>query len=276
MPSKPSERVTPPSASEVATPSSSALGRNPPPNYKIPAIDGALPQIQNANATSLMSHVYEFLSRKSHIRQRYNLTFVYAIGPSICVASFRSLLLMVMLPQKIPRPISSFSIQPAINITTVTTPPPLEIQALSSPTTTTSSTVGAKIEKSVSTSAPSSSSSGKSKTQMLRDFSMENRSIRTGYCCPGRVFGANFKVVEIHRGIVYIEERLLDLIFAANLSYHLWMYLVVIEEEDRLVNLPSSFRGVLWPLSLYLDHNVFSFCIPRDRWDKEFFKLQSG
>ncbi|KAH7864224.1 hypothetical protein Vadar_027134 [Vaccinium darrowii] len=71
------------------------------------------------------------------------------------------------------RPISSFSIQPAINITTATTPPPLEIHALSSPTTTTSSTVGAKIEKSVSTSAPSSSSSGKSKTQMLRDFSME-------------------------------------------------------------------------------------------------------
>ncbi|KAF7139516.1 hypothetical protein RHSIM_Rhsim07G0022500 [Rhododendron simsii] len=71
------------------------------------------------------------------------------------------------------RPVSSFvaSIQPAINITATTAP--FEVHALSSPIAT-SSTVGTKAEKSVSTSAPSSSSGGgKSKTQMLREFSME-------------------------------------------------------------------------------------------------------
>ncbi|THG13912.1 transcription factor TCP9-like [Camellia sinensis] len=78
------------------------------------------------------------------------------------------------------RPISPFVAsmqQSTINITTSKTTPPLEIRALSSSVTTTS-TVGAKTEKSVSISAPSTSSSGKSgtttiPTQMLRDFSME-------------------------------------------------------------------------------------------------------
>lgn len=54
------------------------------------------------------------------------------------------------------------------------------------------------------------------------------------------------------------------------------MNLVILEEEDRLVNLPNSLLGVLGPLDLLVEQKVFSFCIPRDRWDKEFFKLQSG
>uniref|UniRef100_A0A5B7BC91 Putative transcription factor TCP9 n=1 Tax=Davidia involucrata TaxID=16924 RepID=A0A5B7BC91_DAVIN len=77
------------------------------------------------------------------------------------------------------RPISSFvaSMQPTISITT----PPLEIQALST-SVTTSSTVGAKTEKTVSISAPISSSAKTTSTttttttattQMLRDFSLE-------------------------------------------------------------------------------------------------------
>lgn len=55
------------------------------------------------------------------------------------------------------------------------------------------------------------------------------------------------------------------------------MYLVIIiEEEDRLVNLPNSFLGVLRQLNLPVEQKAFSFCIPRDRWDKEFFKLEGG
>ncbi|XVF48689.1 hypothetical protein PTKIN_Ptkin03bG0210000 [Pterospermum kingtungense] len=54
------------------------------------------------------------------------------------------------------------------------------------------------------------------------------------------------------------------------------MYLVVIEEKDRLVNLPSSHLDVLRSLSLPFEQKSFSFCIPRDRWDKEFFKLQGS
>ena len=54
------------------------------------------------------------------------------------------------------------------------------------------------------------------------------------------------------------------------------MNLVILEEEDRLVNFPTSLLGVLGPLDLIVEQKVFSFCIPRDRWDKEFFKLQSG
>ncbi|XP_059634079.1 transcription factor TCP9-like [Cornus florida] len=67
------------------------------------------------------------------------------------------------------RPISSFvaSMQPTINISTAT---PVELQAL--PTSVTaSSTVGPKTERTVSTSAPSSTSTAKS--PMLRDFSLE-------------------------------------------------------------------------------------------------------
>ncbi|KAA8520563.1 hypothetical protein F0562_014819 [Nyssa sinensis] len=76
------------------------------------------------------------------------------------------------------RPISSFvaSVQPNINITT----PPLEIQSLST-SVTTSSTAGAKTEKTVSITAPISSSAKTTNTpttttattQMLRDFSLE-------------------------------------------------------------------------------------------------------
>ncbi|KAK8581917.1 hypothetical protein V6N12_072119 [Hibiscus sabdariffa] len=53
------------------------------------------------------------------------------------------------------------------------------------------------------------------------------------------------------------------------------MYLVVIEEKDRLVNLPGSHLDVLRPLILPFVQKSFAFCIPRDRWDKEFFRLQA-
>lgn len=57
---------------------------------------------------------------------------------------------------------------------------------------------------------------------------------------------------------------------------HLWMCLEILVEEDRLVNLPNLFLGVLRPFYLTSGQRIFSVCIPRDRWDKEFFKLQSG
>ncbi|KAA3490539.1 IQ domain-containing protein IQM1-like [Gossypium australe] len=48
-------------------------------------------------------------------------------------------------------------------------------------------------------------------------------------------------------------------------------------EKDRLVNLPGFHLDVLKPLNyLPFKQKSFSFCIPRDRWDKEFFKLQGG
>lgn len=56
----------------------------------------------------------------------------------------------------------------------------------------------------------------------------------------------------------------------------LLMYLVVIEEEDRLANVPAWLLGVLRPYYLPFERRAFSFCIPRDRWDREFFKLQGG
>ncbi|KAL3504108.1 hypothetical protein ACH5RR_033949 [Cinchona calisaya] len=34
--------------------------------------------------------------------------------------------------------------------------------------------------------------------------------------------------------------------------------------------------GVLRPLALPFEQEVFPFCIPLDRWDKEFYKLQGG
>ncbi|KAH1056817.1 hypothetical protein J1N35_034882 [Gossypium stocksii] len=48
--------------------------------------------------------------------------------------------------------------------------------------------------------------------------------------------------------------------------------------KDRLVNLSGFDLDVLRPLKLLLpfEKKSFSFCIPRDRWDKEFFKLQGG
>ncbi|KAG6598285.1 hypothetical protein SDJN03_08063, partial [Cucurbita argyrosperma subsp. sororia] len=59
-------------------------------------------------------------------------------------------------------------------------------------------------------------------------------------------------------------------------SLFLWMYLVVIQEEDWLVNWPDSFLGILRPPCLSVERKAFSHCVSRDRWDKEFFKLQSG
>lgn len=55
------------------------------------------------------------------------------------------------------------------------------------------------------------------------------------------------------------------------------MYLAIISKEEvGLANIPQSVPGVLRPLALPFGQKVFSFCIPRDRWDKEFFKLQGG
>lgn len=50
------------------------------------------------------------------------------------------------------------------------------------------------------------------------------------------------------------------------------MYLVFTEEEDWFVNIGF----VLRPLVLPIEQRVFSFCVPRDRWDKEFYQLQGG
>ncbi|KAH1067476.1 hypothetical protein J1N35_032463 [Gossypium stocksii] len=48
-------------------------------------------------------------------------------------------------------------------------------------------------------------------------------------------------------------------------------------EKDRLVNFPGFHLDVLKPLNLlHFEQKSFSFCIPRDRWDKEFFELQGG
>lgn len=55
------------------------------------------------------------------------------------------------------------------------------------------------------------------------------------------------------------------------------MNLAAFEEEDRLVNVPQSPLGVLRPISLLaFENKAFSFGVPRDRWDKEFFKLEGG
>ena len=48
------------------------------------------------------------------------------------------------------------------------------------------------------------------------------------------------------------------------------------EEEDRLVNCPSSFVGVLRPLNLGFEQKALSLHVLRDRWDKDLFKLQGG
>lgn len=54
------------------------------------------------------------------------------------------------------------------------------------------------------------------------------------------------------------------------------MYLIIVEEESRLVNVPNSFLGALRPLPLSFERKAFSFCVQRDRWDKGFFALQGG
>lgn len=55
------------------------------------------------------------------------------------------------------------------------------------------------------------------------------------------------------------------------------MYLIRITKEvGWLLNIPSVTPVVPRPLALPIEQKVFSFCIPRDRWDKEFFKLQGG
>lgn len=62
-----------------------------------------------------------------------------------------------------------------------------------------------------------------------------------------------------------------------SLAFSLLMYLLVIEENYRLVNVPELlFLGGLRPLDFSFERNAYCFCVPRDRWDKEFFKLQSG
>lgn len=58
---------------------------------------------------------------------------------------------------------------------------------------------------------------------------------------------------------------------------HLLMYIVITREEDWLVNISFLIPGVhRLLLSLVIAHKDYSFCVPRDRWDKDFFKLQSG
>ncbi|KAL3532898.1 hypothetical protein ACH5RR_006419 [Cinchona calisaya] len=56
------------------------------------------------------------------------------------------------------------------------------------------------------------------------------------------------------------------------------MYNFVIAEEEKiwLVNKRWWIPGVLRPLAFPFEQEVFPFCIPLDRWDKEFYKLQGG
>lgn len=54
------------------------------------------------------------------------------------------------------------------------------------------------------------------------------------------------------------------------------MYIVITEEEVGLVNKRWTIPGVLRPLALPFEQEVFPFCIPLDRWDKQFYKLQGG
>lgn len=54
------------------------------------------------------------------------------------------------------------------------------------------------------------------------------------------------------------------------------MYLVITRETVGLANIRCEIPGVPRPLDLPFAHKVFAFCIPRDRWDKEFFQLQGG
>lgn len=55
------------------------------------------------------------------------------------------------------------------------------------------------------------------------------------------------------------------------------MYLVIAEEEEfGLVSKRWLIPGVLRPLALPFEQQVFPFCIPLDRWDKEFYKLKGG
>lgn len=55
------------------------------------------------------------------------------------------------------------------------------------------------------------------------------------------------------------------------------MILVVIgDKEGRLVNVRCLIPVVLKPLIYPFEQKVLPFCIPRDRWDKEFYNLQGG
>lgn len=62
----------------------------------------------------------------------------------------------------------------------------------------------------------------------------------------------------------------LCLIFFAFVCF---MILVIIgEKQNRLVNIPVVLRPLIYPF----EQKVLPFCIPRDRWDKEFYNLQGG
>lgn len=55
--------------------------------------------------------------------------------------------------------------------------------------------------------------------------------------------------------------------------------MVILVKKDWLVNIPRLGQGVLRPLlelPLESKGKDFYFCIPRDRWDKEFYQLQGG
>lgn len=54
------------------------------------------------------------------------------------------------------------------------------------------------------------------------------------------------------------------------------MYLGVVKEAVKLVNLPNLSLDVLRLQDFPLEQKVFSFSIPRERWTKELFKLQGG
>lgn len=71
-------------------------------------------------------------------------------------------------------------------------------------------------------------------------------------------------------------KRVFGVCSCGSVLLHSLMYLVVNREEDWLVNFPDSFLGVLRPLNLPVEGKAVPFCVPRDRWDKEFFQIKGG
>ncbi|MBA0835792.1 hypothetical protein Goarm_008051, partial [Gossypium armourianum] len=88
-------------------------------------------------------------------------------------------------------------------------------------------------------------------------------------------FHIHTKLIKEHPPSPFSEEEQRRLFDESRLR--VWMQVYNCKEKDRLVNLPGFHLDVLKPLNLLpFEQKSFSFCIPRDRWDKEFFKLQVG
>lgn len=64
-------------------------------------------------------------------------------------------------------------------------------------------------------------------------------------------------------------------VFIYHLPLLMLMYLIV-SRFDRNAKEPHKFLSIFVQLPLQFQQKGFSFCLPRDRWDKEFAKLQAG